>query len=440
LALYVKNLVNIYGNHSGFTLANVTAGQYQMEEAGVWRTHSTFNPKTGRRRSSDTLLDRNNTNLKIRTNTKVTAILFDGDGGIPYRVRSRRTGLSRARCVRLASLELICVKPEGRIYLSAGAFHTPALLMRSGIGPNGTRFKNSEVGQNLVDKPALLVAGSFQPGFDESARLDFSHIAATQQGSGGTQLYEELNVGVDAMLSLAAWQRNFVPASIRNTLFADAATELIDFCDNEVDVNPTPSFLCDQVVPIVKGGCHKNIFGVASLIGEPTSRGTISLNSMGQVNVDVNYLTTDHDLRAFGAAVRTGFGIVTAHTGATAPQLPCKDKTDAKCMSTSCPELIADYIDYTRGVLKLLLPKEAYKMKAAPASVIYPQFIEPALANISYDDDLVFGKFIRDDIFAAHHFAGSASIGTVVDSSLSFQVMALGRIAGLRAVAELSES
>jgi choline dehydrogenase-like flavoprotein len=37
------------------------------------------------------------------------------------------------------------VKIGGRIYISAGAFHTPELLMKSGIGRNGVVVDNEEV-------------------------------------------------------------------------------------------------------------------------------------------------------------------------------------------------------------------------------------------------------------------------------------------------------
>jgi choline dehydrogenase-like flavoprotein len=444
-------------------LANLT-GQYQIVPSGVWRSHSTFHPTTMRRRSSDTVLNRTNTNLEVRTGAKVTKILFDGDAAIPLGFRVSATDIPQARCVQLTSLEVLCVKPGGRIYLSAGAIHTPALLMRSGIGPNGDVFDNSQVGQNLVDKPAMLLAGSFHPGFDTTERALFAHIAATQSGPFGTQLYEDLNLGVDSMLTLAAWQRNFVPTSLRNTFFAETAVGLVDFCNNQnLETDPTPNPLCNDITPLVKAGCHKNIYGVACLIGEPTSRGTVTLNGMGQVKVGVNYLSTDHDLSAFGASVRTGFSIVPALTGASAPQLPCTDPSNATCKARSCPDLITDYVEHTKRALRLVMPRQAYKMKSAPTSVVYPQFIPDLLANATLDD-LSFGRLIRDEIFAAHHFAGSASIGTVVDSSRSFAVigtsglyvadasmlrttprgnpmatvMALGHIAGLHAVAEMS--
>ena len=475
-AMYTQDLFNIYGNRSDFHMGN-TNGQPTVEVGGVWRTHSTFDPVTGKRRSSNTLLDRENPNLTVKTQGKVTRVVYDGDEQVPYRVRSSirrqqqqqqqnqrktQTTLATARCVRLTTYEMHCVRFGGRIYISSGVIYTPHLLINSGIGPNGNVVDNFNVGQNLVDKPAMLIAGSFQPGFDPNDHLTLAHVAATRKGVGGMHLWEDLNNGVDSMFTIAGWQRNFVPVSLRNSWFASAAVQLLEFCDTNLDVDPTPSVACSPMVPLTRAGCYKNIVGVASLIAEPTSRGAVTVEN-GQLKVDVNYLSSDIDLEAFGATVRTAHEVMSSFTGRTALQEPCADKSDAECMSQSCPELIKDYVDFTYNSLRLAMPNQASKMRLAPASTLYPQFVEPALADLN-NDDLAFGKIIRDDIFAAHHFAGTAAIGTVVDSSRDFAVlgveglyvtdasmlptttrcnpmatvMALGRIAGLKAADALS--
>jgi choline dehydrogenase-like flavoprotein len=482
MALFEQDLINIFSNRSDFRMGN-TSGQPTVELGGVWRTHSTFDPVTQKRRSSDTLLDRDNPNLTIKTKAKVSRVLYDGDELVPYRVRSsitqqiqqqqqqnqrqnnqRQSTLATARCVRLTSLEIHCVRYGGRIYISSGVIHTPHVLINSGIGPNGTVVDNPNVGQNLVDKPAILVAGSFQPGFDPNDHVAYAHIGATRVGVGGVHLWEDLNNGVDSMLLLASWQRNFVPVSLRNTWFATAAVQLIDYCDKNIDTAPSPNIACSPMVPLVRAGCYKNIVGIASLISEPTSRGSVTVQN-GQVKVDVNYLSTDNDLQAFGATVRTAHEVMSSFSGRTALQQPCADKNDKECMQQSCPELIKDYVDYTYNTLRIALPSQASKMRLAPASALYPQFVGPALADKN-NSDLDIGKIVRDDIFAAHHFAGTAAIGTVVDSSKDFAVigveglhvldasmlpttprcnpmatiMALGHIAGLRAADALSSA
>ena len=125
-----------------------------------------------------------------------------------------------------------------------------------------------------------------------------------------------------------------------------------------------------------------------------------------QLIVDVNYMDTAHDKEVMGGAARIAFDMVTASTGPNAPQTPCVDKTDDACMSMSCPDLIADYVEFTKQTLTLAKPMEAYKFKTGPPSVIFPPFMEPALANntTNYYDDLAIGELISDEIYAAHHY------------------------------------
>jgi choline dehydrogenase-like flavoprotein len=140
--------VRVYQNRSDFKVGYVKSGQPYLstnDSNVVWRAHSIFHPITGARRSSDTILDRDNESLDIRTNALVSKILFDGDDGIPAASRERASETPRARCVRLETEEVICVKAHGRIYISAGAFHTPKLLLTSGIGPNGDKVVNAKV-------------------------------------------------------------------------------------------------------------------------------------------------------------------------------------------------------------------------------------------------------------------------------------------------------
>jgi choline dehydrogenase-like flavoprotein len=310
----------------------------------------------------------------------------------------------------------------------------------------------------------LLLAGSFPPGFNNTGQITFSHIAAAQQGTSNTLLYEELSVGLAAMLPLAVWQRNYVPTSLRNSRFATAAAGLIKFCEKNLE-NPAievlgPSPLCAQVEPIVEAECDKRIFGIAVLLGDPTSRGSVTRDSLGRLKVNVNYMSTTSDIESLGALARVGFGIMTSLTGPAAPQTPCVDKNDEACMAMSCPDLIAAYEDYTKKTLKEVNPTAAEKLESAPASVIYPQFVEPALANST--DDMTVGKLLREQIFAAHHLAGSAAMGSVVDGNFKVMgveglyvvdasalpvtprgnpmatVMAMGRIAGLHAVQDLT--
>jgi len=95
-------------------------------------------------------------NLTISTDTQVSELLFDGN-----------------RCVGVKAL--VAGKPQefrgNEVILSCGAIHSPAHLLRAGIGPAGhlrelgieVRAHVPGVGQRLQDHPAVAVAAFIKP-------------------------------------------------------------------------------------------------------------------------------------------------------------------------------------------------------------------------------------------------------------------------------------
>jgi hypothetical protein len=321
-----------------------------------------------------------------------------------------------------------------------------------------------QVGTNLVDKPLFLVGGNLPREFPVTDELHFSHIAAQQQSPAGMLLYEDIYIGTDAVLPLLAWERNFVPTSLRNSLFASSASSLLTFCprniqDPLIDAIGTSPF-CKQIERIMAAECNARSFGYATLAAEPTSRGSVTMDVSGELVVTVNYMRTSNDRKALGKAARVAFDMLTSHTGPTAPQRPCVNTSDQQCMSQSCPDLLAGFESFAKNMLKVTMPRRAKKIKSARASVAFPQFLEQALADKA-NDDAAIGDLLSDEIFAAHHFAGTSAVGNVLGNEFNVlgvdglfvvdasalrttprvnpmaTTMALGRLAGLRAVREL---
>jgi 5-(hydroxymethyl)furfural/furfural oxidase len=112
-----------------------------------------MNIRDGRRVSTnDGYLEpaRERPTLEIRGGCHVDTVLFD----------TRR----RACGVRLAGGERHHLAAGGEVVLSAGAVHSPAILMRSGIGPAGVLSRlgievicELPVGRGLQDHPTVLV-------------------------------------------------------------------------------------------------------------------------------------------------------------------------------------------------------------------------------------------------------------------------------------------
>lgn len=141
----IQELTTIMEERGDFNVVNMDAGQASEQLDGVWRSYTQFNQETGQRRSADTMLDRESENLAVRTNVEVRKVLFDGDWGIPYFVEQGDSVVPRARCVNFHTLETVCIKKNGRIYLTASAIHTPIILQRSGVGEGGRKFDNEQV-------------------------------------------------------------------------------------------------------------------------------------------------------------------------------------------------------------------------------------------------------------------------------------------------------
>ena len=135
-------------------------------EATIQRSR-TIITSTGQRRPANYLFENadrdddsgteilNQGNLTVFLLTKVKRVLFnDKKDAIGVDVRSPAGDVP------------VYVRKGGKIFLNAGVYETPKLLMLSGIGPPQVLskhdipvvFPNEAVGQNLIDRKELIVA------------------------------------------------------------------------------------------------------------------------------------------------------------------------------------------------------------------------------------------------------------------------------------------
>ena len=147
---YLDMLADSYNRSADFAGATWNIGNDGQptipDDTTLFRTYSIFDSETGKRYAADTVLDRDHENLKVMVKTNVLGVLFDGDWGVPHSVSQPVGPVPRARCVLLGNFGgRACVQPQGRIYLTAGVFRTPELLMKSGIGKGGSKVDNPEV-------------------------------------------------------------------------------------------------------------------------------------------------------------------------------------------------------------------------------------------------------------------------------------------------------
>lgn len=249
---------------SGFTRAAVEAfegagyGNIQ-DQNGEWQDGyfpATFSNAFDRRVSSAIgYLDpatRQRPNLTIASETTVTELLFEGERvvGVATRAASGETRRILA----------------GEVVLSSGALHTPALLMRAGIGPAdelkrhgiGVRVAREGVGQNLNDHPSVGVAAFLE----RAARLDPA-------------------------------VRRHIHVSLRYT----ARTP---------DAVPGDMFLC----PLNRTAWHavgERLCSLMVILNKPYSRGRVKLASAAvgdEPDVDFNLLSDERDMARMVDAVR----------------------------------------------------------------------------------------------------------------------------------------
>ncbi|MFV0335004.1 MAG: GMC family oxidoreductase [Tropicimonas sp.] len=134
-------------------------------------------------------------NLSIRTDTTVSRIILDAH---------------RATGVRVQTGETLAA---GRVILASGALASPAILMRSGIGPAGhlrdcgieVVHHLAGVGENLMEHPSAGLVTYLRPGSRQKGPLDY-HIPIGHRFSSGLDGCPQGDMHMN-FVTRAAWHR-----------------------------------------------------------------------------------------------------------------------------------------------------------------------------------------------------------------------------------------
>lgn len=266
----------------------------------------------------------------------------------------------------------------------------------------------------------MPLSGNFKKSFDNADVVTIGRVAGSGQyvtngGKTMSVLMEEFSYGVPGVLKLLGSFRNNIPAFARNYFSSDIVFLVSDFCQNEVENNPNPFFLCADFATQVENGCDTTT-GISVLVSSPTSKGRVSLNWLGGLDVEGGFLSTNDDLEALGFGVRSAFEQLEARPDPVALQRPCEDPNDEACLEQSCPDILAGLINVSKEALNFLNPATAAAIPSAPASMINPNFFEVFIS--STDSNLELGKLMSEWIIAGYHYCGTNSIGAVVDENL----------------------
>lgn len=207
----------------------------------------------------------------------------------------------------------LTIKARKEVILSAGVFQSPQLLMLSGVGPAATLAKHdiplrinlTGVGSNLQDHPwfgtefRVLVPTA-------SAILNNASLFALVR-----QEYNDLATGFLTIpaTGFLAWEkvpdhlRMKLSPSTRKALDTSLSPDWPEF--EHLPVGAALGYQRDYQTEDLKDGY--NYATVASLLGSPLSRGTVSISSANPADpplIDPNYLSHPTDVELAIAAVR----------------------------------------------------------------------------------------------------------------------------------------
>ncbi|KAH9921884.1 GMC oxidoreductase [Fomitopsis serialis] len=257
------------------------------------------------------------TNLTVATEVQVTRVIFQQVKG-----KTPRAVAVHFKDARGGAFE---VKAKREIVLSAGAMHTPQLLMLSGIGPAAHLASHAipvvadlpGVGSHLMDhllvdyhfrdKTKSVLAGlSHDPRkhgkFDLLATLRrlalVVHYTLTGRGPLTTNVAEGLAFvrSSDSGLLARAGVKLSTPDVIEDSTTGPNAPDL--------ELLFSPMAWLEHTCGAYPEGYH---FGLHTILLRPTSTGTIRLNSADPSDpplIDPQYLSTEHDVEVLVRGAR----------------------------------------------------------------------------------------------------------------------------------------
>ncbi|KJX97260.1 oxidoreductase GMC like protein [Zymoseptoria brevis] len=270
---------------------------------GAQYCSSTIRPKTQTRETSQTsFLNAATTrsNLKVFSATMAKKILFNAE--------KKATGVRVTTALNLIGLT---INARREVIVSGGAFHSPQLLMVSGIGPASTLRQHgidvisdlAGVGQNLVDH--ILFGPAYRVKVDTLSRIVQDPIYLAAQVLEYAQQRGPLT---NPVCDFLGWEK--VPDSLRGSLSSSSIAELDQFDADwpEIEYLGAPGYV----------GAFTNLFAtqpddgyqyatiLAALVA-PTSVGSVTISSDDTDDlpvIDPNWLSTKTDQEVAIAAYK----------------------------------------------------------------------------------------------------------------------------------------
>jgi GMC oxidoreductase len=184
-----------------------------------------------------------------------------------------------------------------------------------------------------------------------------------KSGTDVNLLFEEIttSTGAEAM-QMAIFEHAIADVGKRFIAPTLLSLRLLQYCLDNIERR---SIICTPINNFIKK--FPSTFTLTAQLATPKSTGEVRLGRNGKLEVSPGYLTNADDIEAIGFALRTAYNVTSGITG-----------------------------------------------PSAPAKLLVPSFM---LDSASLSDKEI-GEKAKSVIISPHHFAGTASVGKVVDSNL----------------------
>lgn len=269
---------------------------------GAQYAASTINPTDAKRDSSETSFLKeasSRRNLHVFSATKAKKIIFSGE---------KATGVRVAGVLGLP----FTINARREVIVSAGVFHSPQLLIVSGIGPLETLLKFNitpvsvlpGVGQNMWDH--IFFGPSYRVKVDTFTRLANQPLYTAAQFVPFST--EQKGPLTNPVCDFLAWEK--VPATLRSGFTQQSLDKLARFPADwpEIEYLSAPGYVGNfSSLPFTQPTDGYQYATIMAALVAPLSRGTVTVSSTNTDNlpiVDPRWLTDPADQEVAVAAYK----------------------------------------------------------------------------------------------------------------------------------------
>ncbi|KAN0065088.1 hypothetical protein ACQY0O_001584 [Thecaphora frezii] len=357
---------------------------------GVQYNTCTIEPKTGQRSTSRAFYDglKGRPNIKVFTQTQAGKVIFDKSGSKPR--ATQVTFKDKSGLFGLVAGQEGVMTAKKEVILSGGAFHSPQLLMLSGIGPKQHLSKfgipvlvdSPNVGQNMQDH--IFFGPSYPVKIETLTKLASDPIYLAAQLANFTLSHQgPLTNNVADLIAFERWSSSklsSIGADVLNSYPQDWPT--VEYLSAPGYVGNFGNLFADNAPRGQLG--TKNFATILVALISPQSRGTVTLRSNSP------------------------------------DDLPVID-----------PQWLTHPVDQRVAIEAFKRTRALFASKAMSEILTGPEY-EPGVDKVQTDDEIL--AWIQKNLMTVWHPASTARMGKSIDSAVVDSQFRVFGVEGLRVV------